>query len=514
MPRKRNIPVVDLFAGPGGLGEGFSSVLDGNERCFKIALSIENNDYAHQTLLLRSFFRQFPPGNAPSDYYDYLKGNIEDVNQLYEEHKDQYREASREAQKLTLGDSDRDEIRKAISDAIGKDKNWVLTGGPPCQAYSVIGRSRTGGIDPGDHRVTLYREYLRIIAEFQPAIFVMENVKGLLSAKIHGKSILGMMLKDLENPSSMFSEFECPDYRVYSFVIAPQNATLFEPPKFKNNKEFVIKSELFGIPQKRHRIILLGIRNDITRNPLILNRSDEKVRLEDVLSDLPPVRSGLSKTEDSDEEWRNAIREFGQNGFLEVLREHADPKIIRKVETYLRKVRIPMSGRGGRFVKTRKTIKNDLLREWYTDPMLDGVCNHETRGHMLKDLERYFFMSSYALALKESAKISDFPRAFLPNHKSIERNIFQDRFRVQLPDQPATTVTCHISKDGNYFIHYDPTQCRSLTVREAARIQTFPDNYLFCGSRTQQFHQVGNAVPVLLAKKIAEIVKDIFERAF
>jgi DNA (cytosine-5)-methyltransferase 1 len=136
---------------------------------------------------------------------------------------------------------------------------------------------------------------------------------------------------------------------------------------------------------------------------------------------------------------------------------------------------------------------------------------------MASDLHRYFFASAYASAMGRSPELRDFPTDLLPAHRNVreagKEEYFIDRFRVQLADRPATTITCHIAKDGHYYIHYDPAQCRSLTVREAARLQTFPDNYFFCGTRSAQYRQVGNAVPPLLARQIAKTVLDILHPA-
>jgi DNA (cytosine-5)-methyltransferase 1 len=253
----------------------------------------------------------------------------------------------------------------------------------------------------------------------------------------------------------------------------------------------------------------LGIRNDIDTVPYILEKTGE-IAISKVLSNLPRLRSGLSKSKDSDGAWKQAVAKIGENGLLADIGEEIQEKIHKQLE----KVTAPQFKTGGDYLPCEGiTIGYEEKR--YLDDRIMGVCNHHSRGHMESDLHRYFFVSCFAKVKNISPKLQDFPYVLLPDHENLNEGLedkkFADRFRVQLWNKPAKTITSHISKDGHYYIHPDPTQCRSLTVREAARIQTFPDNYYFCGPRTSQYIQVGNAVPPLLANKIAKIVSKIFE---
>lgn len=506
----KTFPVIDIFAGPGGLGEGFSAYKTGEKRAFKIRLSIEKDAVAHQTLELRAFYRQFTAETIPAEYYQYLRGeNNIDKSSLFAKYPKEAEAAQQEAWMATLGEEDRVKVKTRINEALNGVANWVLIGGPPCQAYSLVGRSRMIGEDRGkyeaDPRHFLYKEYLHILAEHQPPIFVMENVKGLLSSQINEQKTFDLIRADLQNPSNAVGGKANPDLSYKLFSISHKNP---EKPEEIKPEDFIVRSEEYGIPQARHRIIILGIRSDIFKNPPVQLSKAESVSIEDVVDDLPRLRSGLSKEDDSAEAWRDAIKEIENSKWVKS--NHLG--LGDAVKSALKRVGASLD-RGSKFISTTETPKKH--KNWYFDKKLKGVCNHETRAHIREDLHRYFFAAVYAREKKRSPTLSDFPKELLPNHGNVsyaqKDTKFNDRFRVQVTKRPSTTVVSHISKDGHYYIHYDPSQCRSLTVREAARLQTFPDNYFFEGNRTQQYHQVGNAVPPLLANKIAEIVYNVLE---
>ncbi len=515
---KIRVPVVDLFAGPGGLGEGFAS-LDDPDLEFQIVLSVEKDAAAYRTLVLRSFFRQFRREDVPPEYYAYLRGELSWDGLLNRFPMERDRALASSLRK-ELGTADDTEICAGIGNRLrGCRGVWVLIGGPPCQAYSIVGRSRMAKRPrrefESDVRHYLYRCYLSILARFSPAVFVMENVKGLVSCRVNGDWMFHRILSDLSAPGAALADgrdFGRSGTAVRYRIFPADNAEsdLVEWRAY----DFVMRAEDHGVPQRRHRVVLVGVRSDVKHaNLLIRDSQQETPTVLEVLDDLPRLRSRLSREADSAERWKSALEEAWREGLC-----HHPDRRLRSIARDAIAAAAERSDAGGRFVKgLGRSRMRRQLREWYLDENLKGACNHESRPHRRDDLARYLFVSCFGLAHGRTPKLRDFPESLLPDHRNAwqARNtneLFDDRFRVQVGYAPATTVTAHISKDGHYYIHHDPSQCRSWTVREAARIQTFPDNYFFEGTRTEQYVQVGNAVPPLMARAIARRVAEIIRQ--
>jgi DNA (cytosine-5)-methyltransferase 1 len=505
----RPYAVVDLFAGPGGLAEGFSRVRNARgEPAFDIRLSVEKDAAAHKTLQLRAFLRQFGD-EYPQEYFDFL-GSSQAEPEWERLYPEQFRAAREEARMLELGSTEGDrEVSTRIA-AIRKEfgSRTILIGGPPCQAYSLAGRSRNMGkadyVPEEDHRHFLYRSYIKVLTELKPAAFVMENVKGMLSSKVGGGKIFESVMRDLQ---------DC-GYRLVAFC---QSGFLSLDPA---PAEFLIRAEEFGIPQRRHRVIVMGLRKDLAdRCPDLAGLGTGGQRLPEatarmVLDGMPKLRSGLSKGPDHAETWAAAIRDAVQT----CIAASIEPRTLATaLRTRFREIGKKLEA--GDFPKSRTSARlpksvvrsNTHLAAWLSDDRLRALPNHETRGHMQSDLARYLFASAFAEREGRSPRASEYPPELAPEHRNWDSGNFSDRFSVQCRDSASSTITSHISKDGHYYIHPDPEQCRSLTVREAARLQTFPDNYLFLGNRTEQYVQVGNAVPPLLANLIGKRVCALLE---
>lgn len=495
------IPVVDIFAGPGGLGEGFSAFSPrqrSREMPFRIAVSAEMEANAARTLRLRAFFRQFSPGHAPKSYYDYLAGRADVPWTTATE--PEWIAAGEEARQLTLGVPDHDAfLHDRVRRVAGNAEPWVLVGGPPCQAYSLVGRARNLGIKgyqaEADQRHFLYTHYLKLLREFRPAIFVMENVKGILSSKVGGELMFPRILEDLHQPGGKCG----PRYRIVPMVVRASGQV-----QTVNGNQYVLRAEELGVPQARHRVVLLGIDESLRcAKGKLLAPSEDRFRVADVIGGLPKLRSGVTDRDLG--RWSDMARDLLDSAG----RATRDPDVSSLLDRLAKQVSKRDPGMGARWAE--KTDASETvpahLKEWLIDSRLDGILNHEVRGHMAADLIRYAYASAFAKIHGHSPRGADeFPAALHPKHRNWTSGKFVDRFKVQLQDQPSSTVTSHLSKDGHYFIHPDPSQLRSLSVREAARLQTFPDNYFFEGSRCAQFRQVGNAVPPWMARQIAGVV--------
>jgi len=538
---KNNIPVIDLFAGPGGLGEGFSCA------GFDITLSIEMDPVACKTLRLRKFLKLFNNKNVPELYYEVVKEE-KPLSAIEKRYPEKWASACKKVLQAEIG-IDNEVIYKKILDSLkGYDtKNLIVIGGPPCQAYSLAGRSKRLGLGDKynqkfknlfngeeinkldaklklkkitdkinntntsvkdiillkeleiyisekikdfytDSRHLLYEQYLKIIEYFEPAVFVMENVKGINSATLPTKNKQKVKVLD-----KILNDIDDLDYKTFA-IGSDKN----KPPSLFDNRDFLIKCEDYGIPQKRHRVIIIGIKNN-NINVENLQIEKEVVSVKDMIFDMPKIRSGLSKEIDTYENWLGTIE------------KQVNEKNINKLKETINIIKDNGAlNRGLPFIKNTFRKNNHKVKTWIYDENLNGVIQHTSRSHMNSDLVRYLYSSWFSKKNECPTKLSDWPINLKPMHKNITElngklssNSHIDRFKVQEWNKPSNTITSHISKDGHYFIHPDPTQCRSFTPREAARMQTFPENYFFFGGRTLQYHQIGNAVPPYLAYQIA-----------
>lgn len=389
---------IDLFAGCGGLSEGFYRL------GFKALAHVEINHWACETLRKRMA------------YYNY--SNID--------------------KEVIEDDITSDGIIKRIDKAVAGRNVDVIIGGPPCQAYSTAGRVRDFEGMSKDPRNFLFESYVKILEHYLPKFFVFENVTGLLSAKVNGEFIFPKIISALGNKYKVLQD---PDILIHN-------------------------TANYGVPQLRKRVIIMGVRKDIEDKEAIdLYNStkktnwvseDERAKIKglkkyitvyDAISDLPSVSPGEDASSASfsypcNNDFLNRIGKKGKYPLFDhVARKH-----------------------------------NDLDRERFTIM----IRNHWTFGQLRRNLPQY-------------------------EHKNAR--IFDNSYVVQWWELPSKTILAHIHKDGFQYIHPDEKQARSFTVREAARIQSFPDDFEFAGSRGEKYKQIGNAVPPLFAEALATSIK-------
>lgn len=385
---------IDLFAGCGGLSEGFYQL------GFEPLAHVEMNSAACDTLKTRM------------EHYGYLNFDKEVL------HMD------------ITSENALDMINKAVD---GRDVD-VIIGGPPCQSFSLANPKRNNESDPRNY---LFESYVKVLNYYLPKFFVFENVTGLLSSKINGKPITDTIFKALSE-----------NYKILD-----------------NGKDMVLNSANFGVPQIRKRVIIIGVRNDIDIQPIDIYNSLVKTHYDPNMKEKD--RAGLQK-------------------FVTVRDAIGDLPSV-------------MQSSGEPIIEFTTTCNNEYIKK-IRKPNENQLRDHISRFHNPKDMERFYLMA------KNNWSFED-----LQNNRPdlFDKKItFNNKYMVQWWDMPSKTIVAHLYKDGNRFIHPDYNQKRTITVREAARLQSFPDDFIFKGSRTEQFKQIGNAVPPLLASTIAKTLKE------
>jgi DNA (cytosine-5)-methyltransferase 1 len=413
MMGERQLYFLDLFAGAGGLSEGFL------KEGFVPVAFVEKDANACFTLKTRLAYYYLKSQNKIATYNDYLLHKIS-REELYDKIPET---VINSVINRTINENTLEDIFKIIDALKDKKKIDVIIGGPPCQAYSIIGRNRMGNKVSRDERNYLYRFYIEFLRKYKPTIFIFENVPGLLSA----------------GNSKYFNEM----------------IVCFEREKYEIQYN-ILNAADFGVLQNRKRVFFAGYRKDVKFSfPVPEQEASSNFTLKDIFEDLPLIKEGDS---------------------LSIVH------YTKKPNQYL--------------------IKSNIR---------DGMnftTIHITRP--IRDLDKKIYKIAIEKFLKtgEQLDYNELPE-YLKTHKN--RNSFTDRFKVLNPDGLSHTIVAHLAKDGHYFIYPDPENPRSISVREAARIQSFPDDYYFEGSRTSMYQQIGNAVPPLMAQKIAIKIKELLK---
>ena len=408
---------IDLFAGAGGLSEGFIRA------GFTPIAHIEMNKYACDTLRSRMAYHYLNQHNRLEEYIKYLKEKQEGESgqKLWEKVPDEVIDSviNKEISDETLADI----FIKVDKLKDNKQVDFII-GGPPCQAYSIVGRARDPKNMKKDPRNFLYKYYLQFLKRYEPKMFVFENVPGILSAQngIHLENIL----KGIDKAG----------YKI----------------ELKK-----LKASDYGVLQNRERVIIVGWRKELNLKYPELEKEENPYKiLPDLFSDLPE-------------------RQQGEGSLTDIV------QYVAPATGYLQ----------------QSKVRNSL----------DFTTQHIARPHNLIDLEIYKRAIKLWLEKKARLNYADLPPE-LQKHNN--KQAFLNRFQVVNHEGCCHTVVAHIAMDGHYYIYPSLKQIRSITVREAARIQSFPDDYYFEGSRTAAFKQIGNAVPVILAEKIANKIKEQF----
>lgn len=416
---QKKLCFLDLFAGAGGLSEGFI------QAGFTPIAHVESDKAACFTLKTRMAYHWLRSVGQEEIYIDYLNNKI-DRNKLYSNVPTEVEQSviNKEIAQESIAD-----IFKTIDLRLQGRKLDLIVGGPPCQAYSLVGRSRSTNRMIGDKRNYLYIFYAEFLKHYNPDYFVFENVTGLLSAKDHdGNSHFNSMRK------LFFDSGYETEYRVLS-------------------------ANEYGVPQTRKRIILVGRKGNSTGFYPEPKKWNPGVTVEEVFRNLPAIKAGGGQVSPC------------------------------QTKPYL-----------GSWLHEACVLNTTMPVTW-----------HQARPNTEQDLEIYRIVVELWNLKRKRLEYDDLPER-LKTHQN--RKAFVDRFKVVAGDLSAShTVVAHLSKDGHYYIHPDIEQNRSITPREAARLQTFPDDYYFesikpSPGRTAAFRQIGNAVPVLLARRIAERLKE------